>query len=420
MQVVKNFFINCWKQIYAFYHDTLIPFWPYQKSFPLAWALLIALGVVVVIITIISIISHNVKARKIKFFIKNDLISTVKVKYKKPIPYPNAPVLDGYKFIGWATDDEGKKLYDSEVLNVKKHLKLYAIIEPIATSQPAQPNVEYSAQVIPPYVQKYEYLQMPTQYGAKYFYDEIRYAMLGYERSLQFKKLGVQRKKIIAEMFEKDETVYLYLAVDPSLMLEKGYKVERFDDVQFEIVPCKKVVKSKEDLNEALLLVKEAMTVNNLIKSEGTFLQKPSSDEQARKSGFAFFVKNETVATTAEDYYRILRAIVLSYQKSSKLPMPAGCNNKMILKIYKKEELIYVYLALDPIAENLQNVSFDRNFLDTPAMIEIKTAEDFIKTNELIDKLMFRYGMERKPEIAKISLEDKIESSCGFGYRIKN
>ena len=100
--------------------------------------------------------------------------------------------------------------------------------------------------------------------------------------------------------------------------------------------------------------------------------------------------------------------------------MPVGSNNKMILKIYKKEELVYVYLALDPTAENLQNVSFDRNFLDTPAMIEIKTAEDFSKTNELIDKLMFRYGMERHPEKAVISMEDKIDSSCGFGYRIKN
>ena len=47
-------------------------------------------------------------------------------------------------------------------------------------------------------------------------------------------------------------------------------------------------------------------------------------------------------------------------------------------------------------------------------------AEDFARANELIDKLMFRYGMERHPEKAEISMEDSIESSCGFGYRIKN
>ncbi len=408
MEILKKFFINCWAQIYTFYRETLVPLWPFQSSFPLVWALLIAVGVIVAVIIVVSIICA-VKAKKVKFFVKGKLLTQIKVKYKKQIEFPTVSQVEGYSMVGWATDKETKCRYESNVLIRRKNLNLYAILIPNGYSEPISE-------------QKIEDLnkEKAVDYSPKYYYDEIRYAMLGYERSLQFKKLGVQRKQIIAEMFEKDQTVYLYLAINPSLMLEKGYNVERYEDSQFEIVPCKKVVNSKESLSEALLLVKEAMTVNNLIKSEGTFLQKPSSDEQARKSGFAFFIKNETIATTAEDYYRILRAIVLSYQKSSKIPTPAGCNNKMILKIYKKEELIYVYLALDPASENLQNVSFDRNFLDTPAMIEIKTAEDFTKANELIDKLMFRYGMERHPEKAQISLEDKIDSCCGFGYRIKN
>ncbi|MBE5744118.1 MAG: hypothetical protein E7358_05330 [Clostridiales bacterium] len=413
MEILKTFFINCWKQIYTFYRETLVPLWPFQKVFPLVWVLLIALGVIVVIVLVTSIVS-SVKPKKVKFFVNGDLIETIKVKHKTAISFPTNPVIDGSKFLGWATDKEGKNLYESQVLLKNKNLKLYANFEPISVVNPS------GEQVLEPIAFESAKSSNAVEFGPKYFYDEIRYAMLGYERSMQFKKLGVQRKKIVAEMFEKDEVVYLYLAVDPSLMIEKGFKVEKYDDVQFEIVPCKKAVKTKEDLDEALLLVKEAMTVNNLIKSEGSFIKKPSSDEQARKSGFAFFIKNETVATSAEDYYRILRAIVLSYQKSSNIPMPVGSNNKMILKIYKKEELVYVYLALDPTAENLQNVSFDRNFLDTPAMIEIKTAEDFSKTNELIDKLMFRYGMERHPEKAVISMEDKIDSSCGFGYRIKN
>lgn len=416
MELIKKFFINCWLQVYSFYSDTLVPLWPFQKVFSLAWILLIAFALIVLLIVLIVVLSTNSKTKTIKFFVRNRLIKKIKVRYGCAIEYPTDIVVNGYKFIGWSTSEDGKNLFESGVLSVKKNLKLYAMLETLEGKENGvQPNFENE-----PNDKNRKPVGTDVEYGTKYYYDEIRYAMLGYERSAQFKKLGVQRKKIIAEMFEKDDVVYLYLAIDPSLMQEKGYKVERFDDIQFEIVPCKKAVKSREDLDEALLLVREAMTVNNLIKSEGSFIQKPSSNEQDRKSGFAFFVKNETIATSAEDYYRILRAIVLSYQKSNSIPMPVGCNNKMILKIYKKDELIYVYLALDPTQENLQNVSFDRNFLDTPAMIEIKTAEDFARANELIEKLMFRYGMERRPEKAEISMEDSIESSCGFGYRIKN
>ena len=178
-------------------------------------------------------------------------------------------------------------------------------------------------------------------------------------------------------------------------------------------------ITSQEGLDEALKVIKEAMTINNLIKSEVLFMQKPVSTEQSRKSGFAFFVKNETVATTADDYYRLLRAIVLSYEKSSTLN-GATADNKMILKIYKKAETVYVYLALDPREDGLEDVSYDRNFIDTPAMFVVNTAEDCSKANEYIDKLMYRYGMERKPEKAEISLEDPIDVNCGFGYRIRN
>ena len=69
--------------------------------------------------------------------------------------------------------------------------------------------------------------------------------------------------------------------------------------------------------------------------------------------------------------------------------------------------------------EGLEFVGYDKNFIDTPAMFEIKTAEDCLKANELIDKLMYVYGMDKNPEQAEISLEDTVEANCGFGYRIR-
>ena len=311
----------------------------------------------------------------------------------------------------------------------------YKYEEPVAVTPVApayeEPVVEFEEPVVPVVVQEpetkvntsveVELLNFDVEddeLSTQYIYDELRYAMLCYERATQFKKLGVVRKQSIAEMFEKDGEVNLYLNVDPKFMQEKGYDVEEHDDKRFS--PCKLVVKTKQDLEVALKLINEAMTVNNLVKSDVTYAQKPASTEAVRKSGFAFFVKNETVATTVEDYYRLLRAIVLSYEKTENTRLLNGFKDKMILKIFKKGENINVYLALDKIVEPLKDVSYDRNFVETPALIEVRTAEDLAVANEFIDKLMYLYGMIRNPEKAEISMDDQIEKNCGFGYRIKN
>jgi hypothetical protein len=91
----------------------------------------------------------------------------------------------------------------------------------------------------------------------------------------------------------------------------------------------------------------------------------------------------------------------------------------MILKIFKKGEKVFLYLALNAEIEGLEFVGYDRNFMDTPAKFEINTAEDCFKAQSLIDKLMYRYGMEKHPDQTEIDLTEKLESSCGFGYKIR-
>ena len=101
--------------------------------------------------------------------------------------------------------------------------------------------------------------------------------------------------------------------------------------------------------------------------------------------------------------------------------LASAYNNKMILKIFKKdvEEKVVLYLALDAEAEGLEFVGYDKNFVDTPAMFEVKTADDCFKANELIDKLMYVFGMDKNPEQTEISLDDHLDANCGFGYRIR-
>ena len=161
------------------------------------------------------------------------------------------------------------------------------------------------------------------------------------------------------------------------------------------------------------------MIINNFVKSNVVIANKTKSDENVRRSGFAFFVKNDIVVTTASEYYILLRSIVLSYKLSALRKYPEGLDNKMILKIFKKDERIFLYLALNAEKEGLEFVGYDKNFADTPAMFEIKSADDCNKAQSLIDKLMFYYGMEKYPDQAEISLNETLQTNCGFGYRIR-
>ena len=251
-------------------------------------------------------------------------------------------------------------------------------------------------------------------------YDEIRFELLSYERAKAFNKLGTARKKFIAEMFEKDNVVYLYLAVDPDVMIEKGYRVEKHNDPEFKVVPAKKAITGAKDYQEVMALIKETMTFNNLVKSEVNMATKTVSDETARRNGFAFFVKNDVVATAAQDYYKLLRANVLSYSVDKSKPFNEANSGKMILKIFKKGEKIFVYLTLDAAAENLEFVGYDKNFADTPAMFEVATLDDLNRAYALIEKVMFRFGMEKHPENAELLLDESLKENCGFGYRIRN
>jgi hypothetical protein len=161
------------------------------------------------------------------------------------------------------------------------------------------------------------------------------------------------------------------------------------------------------------------MLLNNFVKSNVVMATKVKSDENVRKSGFAFYVKNDIIATSAKEYYILLRSVVLSYKMSAIRKHSDSNENNMILKIFKKGEKVFLYLALNPEMEGLEFVGYDKNFLDTPAMFEINTADDCIKAQILIDKLMYRYGMEKYPDQTEIDLNEELEANCGFGYKIR-
>ena len=112
--------------------------------------------------------------------------------------------------------------------------------------------------------------------------------------------------------------------------------------------------------------------------------------------------------------------MVLCYTSAPGNQFPTDLENKMILKIFKKGEQIFLYLALDAEKEGLEFVGYDKNFVDTPCKYEIKVADGLIRANQLIDKLMAKYGMEKHPEEAELTMDEEIKTNCGFGYRIRH
>lgn len=390
------------------YYMQLVPLWPFGHILELKYALIIAVAILFILLIIIIAVISNKKKRKIKYFVDDKLFFKEKVKYRGALNFPIVEK-DGKEFVGWYIDKKYRKKFESETLNKKKSLKLYAKFNDLYGEEKADDI--YDGDFLLESLQNYELGKI---------YDNIRYEMLGYERATPFKNVGVTRKQIVAEMFERDGVINLYLAIDPELMIEKGYSVSKYLEPEFAIVPCKKVVKNNEDYLEAIKLIKEAMILNNFVKSEPRRIERVQSDEQTRKNGFAFYVKNEVVATSAGDYYKLLRAIVLSYSLAPGRQFPKNHDNMMILKIFKKDEQIFLYLALDADKEGLEFVGYDKNFADTPALYEIKISDNVIRANQLIDKLMYRFGMEKHPEQAELAFDEGVNKNCGFGYRIRH
>jgi len=450
-----------------------------QKYVPTQAGVIIACMIAVFLVVLLLVVIFKKKKRTIKFYVGEKKFVPVFAKKGSVIKYPEISLPEGYTFAGWYKDVEYVEAFEDIKFNGKKNLSLYAkfvtnelpaqeeyieeiqeeapilpveenatfaetvenkdeVLVDVPTQEEAQEEAPAAEEVVEeaPAVEEVPLEEQPkkaetevileekiskpkTIYTIGEIYDELRYQILGYERVKSLSKFGVERKQYIAEMFERDEKIYLFLAIDPDLMRMRGYSVTRAIEPEFAAVPCEMVVASGNDLQAAFELIDETMKFNFLVRSSFNAYDKVVSDEATRKNGFAFFIKNETIATTAADYYKLLRASTLAYAVADSHKDDGKFVNKIILKLFKNDEEIYLYLALDAEAEGLDFVGYDRSFADTPAMFQVKCAEDIAKANVLIDKLMYQNDMIRSPEKVEVNLDEAVENSCGFGYRVR-
>lgn len=110
------------------------------------------------------------------------------------------------------------------------------------------------------------------------------------------------------------------------------------------------------------------------------------------------------------EYFKKIRNSVCGYalyEKNDKAE-----DGKMLIKLYKKEEAVYCYMALDPDAYGLETANL--GFGDTPALLKIANDTDLEKALSLVEVIMLDHGFEKSDE----PVEEKPYEGKGFGYRI--
>lgn len=110
------------------------------------------------------------------------------------------------------------------------------------------------------------------------------------------------------------------------------------------------------------------------------------------------------------EYFTKIRAAVCGYalyEMSDKAE-----NGKMLVKLYKQEEAVYCYMAIDPASYGLETVGL--GFGDTPALLKVASDSDLDLALQLVEVLMTEHGFEKSDE----PVEEKPYEGKGFGYRI--
>ena len=85
----------------------------------------------------------------------------------------------------------------------------------------------------------------------------------------------------------------------------------------------------------------------------------------------------------------------------------------MLIKLYKRDDAVYCYMALPADAYGL-DVADGLGFADTPAVAKVTCDEELEKVLQLIDVMMTEHGLEKSDE----EVEERPYEGKGFGYRI--
>lgn len=350
------------------------------------------------------------------------------------IEMPANPVRQGYVFAGWFADKELTRRFVASRIVTRHNLKAYA-----------KWNLELSKERIDRY------------------YETLRNELASHSALYEGCAIEEGKEKTFAVVVKGEKDIALYTAFELKTLTQDGYNVKASGE-GYEETPSMFVIATRDDfvvaqkiitkliktydLKEteyeeakpeetrfALTLVapvvvaaeeaepvetaEEAVAPAEEGETEVTVETEEAPEEQVEEQveepieePIEEPVEEPAPATEEQliEYFTKIRAAVCGYalyERNDKAE-----DGKMLVKLYKKDDAVYCYLALDPASYGLETVGL--GFSDTPALMKVSTDEDLEKAVSLVEAVMLAHGFEKTDEPA----EEKPYEGKGFGYRI--
>ena len=352
---------------------------------PLFWvACVLAL---IVIIALIKLIVKHVKYR-IRFDSNGgthvDSIRAAKGEY---FVMPTPPVKDGYVFAGWFTDKALTQRFMGTCMTRRRGFKLYA---KWACPVPSTRLIE--------------------------MYDALRDLMRSYKKESFKPLLGLSETEMIASMYYKETHIQLNLAINPSVLEKEGIKVKVSKERKYAEIPTQIIISTEEVFATALDLTRRVL-VSKGLQPIADYVPGEPSTEKERANGFAYMLRNDRVAKTAEDYFELLRIAVKSYVMEEDNGKFKPGDKVTLARLYITNEVACLHL---PAVKGVKGLKASRNarFADTPVEIKILAPRDILEAYALIDAVMKSNGFVKMPENANDLQDVKVPATNGFAYTL--
>lgn len=355
---------------------------------PVMWVA--ALAVLIILIIALKITLKHVRY-SVKF-VTNGGTPVQKVKAAKGefFVMPSAPVKDGFVFGGWFSDKECTSRFIETHMRRRKGYKVYA---------------KWVAPV-------------PSKRLAGY-YDELKRLMLSYEKTDYKADLGISEKTRVACVYGNLNCITLYLALNPAAVKAEGYAVEACKLKAFADVPAKMVISTDETFNSAIELLKRAMLANGMREKANFIYNEPASTADERALGYELIVKTDRVASTAEDYFELLRVALKSYVLERDSGRFKSGETLTLARIYINDEVACLYMPCVKSVKELASGEVEPRFADTPVQFKVLAPTDLLEAYAIIDKLMTSFGFVKNPENADDLKETEVPATCGFAYTVR-
>lgn len=375
-------------------------------SNPAFWILLV---VAIILVIILLVLVFKFVKYAVKFHSNGGTPSKQKVKARRGeyFTMPENPTRKGYVFTGWYEDENLTRRFLATRIIKRRALHAYA---------------KWSLELTPDRVNRY--------------YATLRNTLASHAILTGETEMAEDKTYAIIEKHEKD--IALYLALNTQMLAKELFNVTACPDKPE--TPTLLTIATREDFIDAQKLVEKLVEFYGLgqsdfepaTKEETTYalVIGPAPVEEAQEEvveepveevveEVQEEVQEEPVEEAVEEpvteeqlieYFTKIRNQVCGYalyEQNEKAE-----DGKMLVKLYKKDEAVYCYMALDAESYGLETVGL--GFGDTPALLKVASDEDLEKALSLVEIVMTEHGLEKSDE----PVEEKGYEGKGFGYRI--